>query len=819
MHKNKIIHRDIKPENLLVTADSVLKIADFGFARYLDKHSERSEYVATRWYRAPELLVGDPLYGFPVDIWAVGCMAFEMLTGEPVFRGASDIDQLSLMCHSLGTLPLDYANMLQRSGATIPPPAPDPVAGPSFSDWIKSLPGDAGEFILACLQLDPIRRPTSSQLANRPFLKGVRAPRIQRVNDFHWKGIGSSPVLKASGSVISITASSVTASVASNPPPLQVAQPAIPLGVPTDMALPPLMNETANPVQFSSVNYKVAAPMYFLGLPEALPSTLPSHASSPAAGGPNPAGINPLTQRLLDGIHAPFVQAHPSSSYSQQEPCHSWWASREEEACPHRDASYPKFDTYREFNPRLLRDYRNVVKVDPAPPLALLGSDGDLRGGACGNPRGDFHAQEMLPQDGPAYGANSHPASPPDTRPEGACAQPWPCLSPRPEPELVTAAQDPAGEFLRWPGTTEKLSKAVPESGRAPPPQATLALTAAPEPSTGTALCSAFRDECTLLSSYMPDNVFVELSLQMQLGLIAGPDPNPGCFAVSQWPQGATHGELRWHEAEGFPEHLDADLALCIHPLEEKKEGRVSSLAGRVSPEGHTLTRLAGHKRMQSSISEPLLPTCEPALPKRFKRIRTISDPHAQPLGAGEPQALGPHLCSGGAVVLNPGHESSTSGEEVCNEMVLPVDVDFCQKLPPLPHPKPCSGLVPAGPKEPLLAPLALESFQKNCRFPNYLEKLPCKEPWYQNVALLAGAGLVPLQISSSTDPSAFQLAWSDSVDSADSIPAQPTQRVGKEPEEQCTILDQLRRIIDGRESWTDCETLADCILEAQQGN
>lgn len=68
----QIIHRDIKPENLLVTKDDILKICDFGFARSVGPSAKMSDYVATRWYRAPELLVMDPHYGFPVDIWAVG---------------------------------------------------------------------------------------------------------------------------------------------------------------------------------------------------------------------------------------------------------------------------------------------------------------------------------------------------------------------------------------------------------------------------------------------------------------------------------------------------------------------------------------------------------------------------------------------------------------------------------------------------------------------------------------------------------------------------------------------------------------------------
>ncbi|VEL15926.1 unnamed protein product [Protopolystoma xenopodis] len=63
-----------------------------------------TDYVATRWYRAPELLVGDTHYGLPVDIWAVGCVFAEMLLGRPLWPGRSDLNQLHLITQSLGEL-------------------------------------------------------------------------------------------------------------------------------------------------------------------------------------------------------------------------------------------------------------------------------------------------------------------------------------------------------------------------------------------------------------------------------------------------------------------------------------------------------------------------------------------------------------------------------------------------------------------------------------------------------------------------------------------------------------------------------------------
>lgn len=100
------MHRDIKPENILVSPNGVIKLCDFGFARFFTGPNEScTDYVATRWYRAPELLVGDTHYGKAIDIWAVGCLFAEMVTGDPLFPGESDIDQLYKIIKMLGKIP------------------------------------------------------------------------------------------------------------------------------------------------------------------------------------------------------------------------------------------------------------------------------------------------------------------------------------------------------------------------------------------------------------------------------------------------------------------------------------------------------------------------------------------------------------------------------------------------------------------------------------------------------------------------------------------------------------------------------------------
>ena len=93
------MHRDLKPRNLLVNGDCLLKVADFGLARFYNETNEckivsMTEYVTTRWYRAPEILVGWPKYSASVDIWAVGCIVGELVNRTPVFPGSDSMRQI-----------------------------------------------------------------------------------------------------------------------------------------------------------------------------------------------------------------------------------------------------------------------------------------------------------------------------------------------------------------------------------------------------------------------------------------------------------------------------------------------------------------------------------------------------------------------------------------------------------------------------------------------------------------------------------------------------------------------------------------------------
>ncbi|CAK0904337.1 unnamed protein product [Prorocentrum cordatum] len=102
VHKHGYFHRDLKPDNLLVSGE-VVKLADFGLAREIRARPPFTEYVSTRWYRAPELLLRSRCYNSPVDMWAVGAIMAELYAMRPLMPGTSEPDQLFKICSVLGT--------------------------------------------------------------------------------------------------------------------------------------------------------------------------------------------------------------------------------------------------------------------------------------------------------------------------------------------------------------------------------------------------------------------------------------------------------------------------------------------------------------------------------------------------------------------------------------------------------------------------------------------------------------------------------------------------------------------------------------------
>lgn len=178
-HKHNCIHRDVKPENILISKNGVVKLCDFGFARILTgPGDDYTDYVATRWYRAPELLVGDTSYGPPVDIWAIGCVFAELLTGQAIWPGRSDADQLYQIRKTLGDLLPSHMETFAKNpffmGVTIPTPEVQETLDMRF----QHIGSQALDFMKCCFKMDPAKRSTCSELLSHPYIDKMHVEKL-----------------------------------------------------------------------------------------------------------------------------------------------------------------------------------------------------------------------------------------------------------------------------------------------------------------------------------------------------------------------------------------------------------------------------------------------------------------------------------------------------------------------------------------------------------------------------------------------------------------------------------------------------------------
>ncbi|CAG9316502.1 CDKL5_2 [Blepharisma stoltei] len=175
-HKQDIIHRDIKPENLLISISHTLKLCDFGFARTApQKGGALTDYVATRWYRSPELLLGGHEYGREVDMWAIGCIMGELTDGQPLFPGENEIDQLYLIQKMIGSLTPEQQESFQKNPRFIGLKFPEISKVETLEKrYLGKLNKVALNFMNSLLQMDPNKRMNSSEALLHPFFNGIR---------------------------------------------------------------------------------------------------------------------------------------------------------------------------------------------------------------------------------------------------------------------------------------------------------------------------------------------------------------------------------------------------------------------------------------------------------------------------------------------------------------------------------------------------------------------------------------------------------------------------------------------------------------------
>ena len=171
MHKYGFFHRDMKPENLLLTGKKV-KIADFGLAREIRSIPPFTEYVSTRYYRAPECILRSQNYNSPVDIWAVGCIMAEMyMHPMPLFYGSSEKEVFIKICTTLGSPNKsnwhEGVNQASKIGMKYPQ-----SSGTDLANIVIGASPEAIDLMKQMLKWSPNARATAANLLNHPFFNG-----------------------------------------------------------------------------------------------------------------------------------------------------------------------------------------------------------------------------------------------------------------------------------------------------------------------------------------------------------------------------------------------------------------------------------------------------------------------------------------------------------------------------------------------------------------------------------------------------------------------------------------------------------------------
>ena len=178
MHSCNIMHRDLKPENILmVLNNNLIKIADFGTAKEIPefKNNSLTDYVCTRWYRAPECTLKSNNYNEKIDVWAIGCIMAELYTLKPIFPGIDEFDQLNKILKVIGTpeyndWPEGFA-LIQRLNIRIPNYNKE-----NLKQIVFNANDDAIDFLEFIFQINPEKRPSADELLKHPYFTEIQRP-------------------------------------------------------------------------------------------------------------------------------------------------------------------------------------------------------------------------------------------------------------------------------------------------------------------------------------------------------------------------------------------------------------------------------------------------------------------------------------------------------------------------------------------------------------------------------------------------------------------------------------------------------------------
>lgn len=193
MHSTGLIHRDLKPSNMLINADSSIKVCDFGLSRTVDTDENQgeeklTEYIATRWYRAPELLFSSCHYDTAVDMWACGCILAELISGRPLFPGASTIDQLERVISFTGKPSKEeIESMKSDTVETLLSQLSYSRPQIILEEKMSNAPPEALDLIKKLCSFDPRKRPTAEEVLAHPYLKAFHFPDREIKADFKIK--------------------------------------------------------------------------------------------------------------------------------------------------------------------------------------------------------------------------------------------------------------------------------------------------------------------------------------------------------------------------------------------------------------------------------------------------------------------------------------------------------------------------------------------------------------------------------------------------------------------------------------------------------
>lgn len=181
LHTGEIIHRDLKPSNVLIDSNCFIKLADFGLARSIASEGPEgdpnmTEYVATRWYRAPEIVLGSNKYSKAVDVWSVGCVLGEQMVGKAIFPGKSTIGQIELILELIGKPKTEDVDSLDSESAWNVLNSQNIKQKHTFSSLFKGASKHCIDFQKRTLEFNPKKRITIEEAQKHPFVEQFHNP-------------------------------------------------------------------------------------------------------------------------------------------------------------------------------------------------------------------------------------------------------------------------------------------------------------------------------------------------------------------------------------------------------------------------------------------------------------------------------------------------------------------------------------------------------------------------------------------------------------------------------------------------------------------